>query len=164
MYFYSISSYYTWSNDTHKTSSLQFYINKVFQCDSGYYGIDCSVPSALSPMQEWPVWLRPAKVDLPDKVSINGDLMTIKAVVKKKRPLIYVYDLPPEFNAHLLEVRLWFIVFVWFNDQKCFISSPFSPYRVDISSLSVLTEYIQTRTGHCGQINYMGQRCELTRP
>ncbi|XP_074575072.1 uncharacterized protein LOC141831581 isoform X2 [Curcuma longa] len=75
------------------------------ECDSGYYGIDCSVPSALSPMQEWPVWLRPAKVDLPDKVSINGDLMTIKAVVKKKRPLIYVYDLPPEFNAHLLEGR-----------------------------------------------------------
>ncbi|XP_042417435.1 uncharacterized protein LOC122006135 isoform X1 [Zingiber officinale] len=75
------------------------------ECDRGYYGIDCSVPSALSPMQEWPVWLRPAKVDLPDKVSINGELMTIKAVVKKKRPLIYVYDLPPEFNAHLLEGR-----------------------------------------------------------
>ncbi|KAG6493187.1 hypothetical protein ZIOFF_048164 [Zingiber officinale] len=75
------------------------------ECDRGYYGIDCSVPSALSPMQDWPVWLRPAKVDLPDKVSINGELMTIKAVVKKKRPLIYVYDLPPEFNAHLLEGR-----------------------------------------------------------
>lgn len=50
------------------------------------------------------MWLLPAKVDLPDKAPINGDLMTIKAVVKKKRPLIYVYDLPPEFNAHLLEV------------------------------------------------------------
>ncbi|XP_065011559.1 uncharacterized protein LOC135585634 isoform X2 [Musa acuminata AAA Group] len=74
------------------------------ECDRGYYGIDCSVPSSLSPIQEWPEWLRPATVDLPDKVP-SSDLLTIKAVVKKKRPLIYVYDLPPEFNAHLLEGR-----------------------------------------------------------
>ncbi|CAL9096141.1 unnamed protein product [Musa acuminata var. zebrina] len=75
------------------------------ECDRGYYGIDCSVPSSISPIQEWPEWLRPATVDLHDKAPTSSDLLTIKAVVKKKRPLIYVYDLPPEFNAHLLEGR-----------------------------------------------------------
>ena len=76
------------------------------QCDRGWYGIDCSVPSALSSMQDWPRWLRPSTVDIPDKAYLGSDYMTIKAVVKKTRPLIYVYDLPPEFNSHLLEVRL----------------------------------------------------------
>ncbi|WOK95473.1 hypothetical protein Cni_G04180 [Canna indica] len=75
------------------------------ECDRDYYGIDCSIPSASSTVQEWPAWLRPVKVNLPEKAPINGDLMSIKAVVKKKRPLIYVYDLPPEFNAHLFEGR-----------------------------------------------------------
>ncbi|XP_019702480.1 uncharacterized protein [Elaeis guineensis] len=77
------------------------------QCDNGYYGIDCSIPSALSPMQEWPAWLRPSKVDVPDKAPIGTNLINVSAVVKKKRPLIYVYDLPPEFNSHLLEGRHW---------------------------------------------------------
>ncbi|XP_020104566.1 uncharacterized protein LOC109721384 isoform X2 [Ananas comosus] len=75
------------------------------QCNSGYYGIDCSIPSATSPIQEWPAWLRPSKVDIPDITNSAGGFMNMKAVVKKRRPLIYVYDLPPEFNSHLLEGR-----------------------------------------------------------
>ncbi|KAJ0960495.1 hypothetical protein J5N97_001654 [Dioscorea zingiberensis] len=40
-----------------------------------------------------------------DKLQLNSDSMSIKVVIEKKRPLIYVYDLPPEFNSHLLEGR-----------------------------------------------------------
>lgn len=32
--------------------------------------------------------------------------MNLSAVVKKKRPLIYIYDLPPDFNSLLLEVTI----------------------------------------------------------
>lgn len=74
------------------------------QCDSGWYGIDCSIPSTSAAIQEWPMWLRPSRVDVPDKAPLDSD-MNVKAIVKKKRPLIYVYDLPPEFNSHLLEGR-----------------------------------------------------------
>ncbi|KAM0937662.1 putative xylogalacturonan beta-1,3-xylosyltransferase [Dioscorea sansibarensis] len=70
------------------------------ECDNGWYGIDCSIPSALSPIQEWPTWLQPTTVEFPSSNSTS-----IKAVVEKKRPLIYVYDLSPEFNSQLLEGR-----------------------------------------------------------
>ncbi|PKA53601.1 putative glucuronoxylan glucuronosyltransferase F8H [Apostasia shenzhenica] len=75
------------------------------QCDIGWYGIDCSIPSALSPIKEWPMWLRPSVVEVPDKANDGDDVANVKAIVKKKRPLVYVYDLPPEFNSHLLEGR-----------------------------------------------------------
>ncbi|CAA6667335.1 unnamed protein product [Spirodela intermedia] len=74
-------------------------------CDSGWYGIDCSIPSVQSPMNEWPRWLRPAAAILPDSSPEISRLVSIKAIVSKRRPLIYVYDLPPEFNSHLLEGR-----------------------------------------------------------
>ena len=56
-------------------------------------------------MGEWPKWLRPAQVDIPSN-ELTGSLVNLNATVKKKRPLIYVYDLPPEFNSLLLEVRM----------------------------------------------------------
>ncbi|XP_043711978.1 uncharacterized protein LOC122660809 [Telopea speciosissima] len=74
------------------------------QCNSGWYGTDCSIPSVLSSVQEWPRWLRPATVDVPD-AQVSSSPVNVNAVVKKKRPLIYVYDLPPEFNNLLLEGR-----------------------------------------------------------
>ncbi|XP_058073601.1 uncharacterized protein LOC131222515 [Magnolia sinica] len=74
------------------------------QCDAGWYGIDCSIPSVLSSMREWPRWLQPATVSLAD-THLTGDLLNVNALVKKKRPLIYVYDLPAEFDSHLLEGR-----------------------------------------------------------
>ncbi|KAJ1692556.1 hypothetical protein LUZ63_009254 [Rhynchospora breviuscula] len=70
------------------------------QCDSGYYGIDCSIPTAASYLLKGPAWLRPSIMELPNNSSPN-----VKMVVMKKHPLIYVYDLPPEFNSHLLEGR-----------------------------------------------------------
>ncbi|KAH9648144.1 EGF-like domain-containing protein [Citrus sinensis] len=75
------------------------------QCDSGWYGVDCSIPSVMSSMSEWPQWLRPAHIDIPINANITGNLVNLNAVVKKKRPLLYVYDLPPEFNSLLLEGR-----------------------------------------------------------
>lgn len=57
-------------------------------------------------MNEWPRWLRPAAAILPDGAPESSRLVNIKAIVSKRRPLIYVYDLPPEFNSHLLEVSL----------------------------------------------------------
>lgn len=75
------------------------------QCNTGWYGIDCSIPSVLSSIREWPRWLRPATVDVPDNTHLTGGPLSLNALVKKKRPLIYVYDLPPEFNSHLLEGR-----------------------------------------------------------
>ncbi|XP_052175852.1 uncharacterized protein LOC127790391 isoform X2 [Diospyros lotus] len=74
------------------------------QCDHGWFGVDCSVPSASSSVREWPQWLRPAQINIPDSAHV-GNLVTLNAVVEKKRPLVYVYDLPPEFNSHLLEGR-----------------------------------------------------------
>lgn len=74
------------------------------QCDSGWYGVDCSIPSVNSSIRDWPQWLSPAQISIPD----NGPNTTgLKAMVKKERPLIYVYDLPPEFNSLLLEVRMF---------------------------------------------------------
>jgi len=85
-------------------------VNKViivyFQCDNGWYGVDCSMPSVISSITEWPSWLRPARIDIVDDTHANGKMINLNAVVAKKRPLIYVYDLPPEFNSLLLEVRI----------------------------------------------------------
>ncbi|XP_041028569.1 uncharacterized protein LOC121268379 isoform X2 [Juglans microcarpa x Juglans regia] len=75
------------------------------QCDNGWYGIDCSIPSVVSSVRDWPQWLRPARIDVPDDAYLTAKAVNLNAVVKKKRPLIYVYDLPPGFNSLLLEGR-----------------------------------------------------------
>ncbi|KAF5747987.1 Exostosin family protein isoform 1 [Tripterygium wilfordii] len=74
------------------------------ECDNGWYGADCSVPSVFSSIKGWPRWLQPAQVDIPD-MQLMGSPFSLNAVVKKKRPLIYIYDLPPDFNSLLLEGR-----------------------------------------------------------
>ncbi|KAJ8528549.1 hypothetical protein K7X08_022241 [Anisodus acutangulus] len=75
------------------------------QCYSGWFGADCSVPSILSSIREWPLWLRPAQVNVPENVNSGESLVNLDAIAEKKRPLIYVYDLPPDFNSLLLEGR-----------------------------------------------------------
>ncbi|KAK4798590.1 hypothetical protein SAY86_030916 [Trapa natans] len=75
------------------------------QCDRGWYGVDCSVPSVLSTLREWPRWLRPAAIEVPTDMKLSGTLRNLNAFVGKKRPLVYIYDLPPEFNSLLLEGR-----------------------------------------------------------
>lgn len=81
-----------------------------FQCNSGWYGVDCGIPSVESSAVDWPLWLRPAQVDVPDNLQFAGKVANLNAVVKKKRPLIYIYDLPPRFNSLLLEVSMNLIV------------------------------------------------------
>ncbi|KAI7993049.1 Protein SHOOT GRAVITROPISM 6 [Camellia lanceoleosa] len=46
------------------------------------------------------------KVDVPNSAQHVGNLVNLNAVVEKKRPLIYVYDLSSEFNNLLHEVSL----------------------------------------------------------
>ncbi|XP_071737540.1 uncharacterized protein [Rutidosis leptorrhynchoides] len=75
------------------------------QCENGWYGVDCSIPSIHSSIRDWPKWLRPARVSIPDDGPVAGNIIELNAVVEKKRPFIYVYDLPPEFNSLLLEGR-----------------------------------------------------------
>ncbi|KAF7819004.1 putative glucuronoxylan glucuronosyltransferase F8H [Senna tora] len=75
------------------------------QCVNGWYGVDCRTPSIISSIGEWPSWLRPAQIDVPDNLHFAGKITNTNAVVEKERPLIYVYDLPPEFNSLLLEGR-----------------------------------------------------------
>lgn len=94
----------------------------------------------MSSIGEWPLWLRPAQIDIPDKVNLSSPI-GLKSSVKKKRPLVYVYDLPPEFNSLLLEVSIEILML--FSSVKCFQMSCLSllqliwPYRDDISSWSV---------------------------
>lgn len=76
----------------------------MLQCNNGWYGIDCSVPSVVSSIGEWPQWLRPAQLDVPDSLHLPEKVTKLDATVKKKRPLIYIYDLPPDYNNLLLEV------------------------------------------------------------
>ncbi|XP_057535580.1 uncharacterized protein LOC130813737 isoform X1 [Amaranthus tricolor] len=77
------------------------------QCHGGWYGADCSIPSVSASISDWPQWLRPAHIDLPGPGHEHAaeTIDELGALVTKKRPLIYVYDLPPEFNSLLLEGR-----------------------------------------------------------
>ncbi|CAN1183534.1 Probable glucuronoxylan glucuronosyltransferase F8H [Linum perenne] len=75
------------------------------QCRSGWYGIDCSIPSVLSPLRGWPRWLQPSQLNIPENKNGTTKQFNLNALVKKKRPLVYIYDLPPEFNSLLLEGR-----------------------------------------------------------
>ncbi|XP_062181729.1 uncharacterized protein LOC133886028 isoform X2 [Phragmites australis] len=62
------------------------------------------IPSAYSLAYDWPSWLQPP-MNLLDLKNSSNTPINVKVVVQKKRPLIYVYDLPAEFNSHLLEGR-----------------------------------------------------------
>lgn len=57
-------------------------------------------------IREWPQWLRPAQINIPNTTKHVGSLVGLTAMVEKKRPLVYVYDLPPEFGSLLLEVSM----------------------------------------------------------
>ncbi|KAI3996940.1 hypothetical protein MKX01_021216 [Papaver californicum] len=157
------------------------------QCKDGWYGPDCSIPSVFSSIQEWPQWLRPSTVDIPDNSHLTKALPGIKATVKKKRPLIYVYDLPPEFNSHLIEGRHFKFecvnriyddlnATVWteqlYGSQMALLESMLaSPYRTlngdeaDYFFVPVLDSCIITRADdapHLSMEEHMGLRSSLT--
>ncbi|KAK7396264.1 hypothetical protein VNO78_17142 [Psophocarpus tetragonolobus] len=49
-------------------------------------------------------WLHPAKVDVADNQHFCEKVESVNAVVAKKRPLLYVYYLPPDFDSLVLEL------------------------------------------------------------
>ncbi|XWS59169.1 hypothetical protein CRYUN_Cryun08bG0099000 [Craigia yunnanensis] len=156
------------------------------QCYNGWYGTDCSIPSVVSPIGEWPKWLRPAQVDILSN-ELTGSLVNLNATVKKKRPLIYVYDLPPEFNSLLLEGRhfkfecvnriyddrnatLWTDQ-LYGSQMALYESILVSPYRTlngeeaDFFFVPVLDACIITRADdapHLSMENHTGLRSSLT--
>lgn len=156
------------------------------QCKDGWYGVDCSIPSISSPLKEWPSWLRSATVHVPDG-RFGDDYHSIRAVVKKKRPLIYIYDLPPEFNIHLLEgrhFRFHCVNRLYDEDNKTFWTDQLygsqmalyesllaSPYRTlngeeaDYFYVPVLDACLIARADdvpHLSMKNHMGLRSYLT--
>ncbi|KAL2630097.1 hypothetical protein R1flu_014783 [Riccia fluitans] len=72
-------------------------------CVEGWHGIDCSIPSSLSSFKSWPYWLMPGVVKRTDASGSWQD-QSLQVLVEKRRPLIYIYELPPRFNSHLLEI------------------------------------------------------------
>lgn len=157
------------------------------QCANGWYGTDCSIPSVTSSVREWPQWLRPAQLDVPDNAHLTGKLVDLNAVVKKKRPLIYIYDLPPKFNSLLLEGRHFKFECVnrLYNDNNATIwtdqlygaqmalyeSILASPYRTlngeeaDFFFVPVLDSCIITRADdapHLSMEQHLGLRSSLT--
>ncbi|KAI3973582.1 hypothetical protein MKW92_033308 [Papaver armeniacum] len=141
----------------------------------------------FSSIHEWPKWLRPSVVDIPDNSHLTKALLGIKATLKKKKPLIYVYDLPPEFNSHLIEGRHWKFecvnrvyndlnATVWTNQlygsqMALFESMLASPYRTlngdeaDYFFVPVLDSCIITRANdapHLSIKEHMGLRSSLT--
>ncbi|GAV57281.1 Exostosin domain-containing protein [Cephalotus follicularis] len=157
------------------------------QCGNGWHGIDCSIPSVSSSFIEWPQWLRPAQVDVPDISNATENIVSFNALVKKKRPFIYVYDLPPEFNSLLLEGRHFKFECVnriyddrnatlWtdqlYGSQMAFYESILaSPHRTlngeeaDFFFVPVLDACIITRADdapHLSMQDHMGLRSSLT--
>lgn len=93
----------------------------LWQCKEGWYGVDCSTPSAAAARQLLsrppappgpldPQWLQGLKQGQDQVTPPQGDgqqarepLPVVRAV---RRPLIYVYDVSRVFTSSLLEVCL----------------------------------------------------------
>lgn len=101
-----------------------------FQCDKGWYGIDCSIPTASQALKMLPVeggagngdtaepdallpaWLQggaqggcpaaEAEGDRPE-MARQGHRTVLRGKVRRK-PLVYVYDMPPDFTMKQLQV------------------------------------------------------------
>lgn len=157
------------------------------QCNKGWYGVDCSVPSDQISVREWPQWLLPAQIDVPDHLHVTEKSFNLNPTVKKRRPLIYIYDLPPDFNSQLLQGRHWKFECVsriydhrnatmWTDDlygaEMAFYESILaSPHRTlngeeaDFFFVPVLDSCIITRADdapHLSLRDYMGLRSYLT--
>eukprot|EP00850_Spirogloea_muscicola_P014518 SM000105S13863 [mRNA] locus=s105:168661:173853:+ [translate_table: standard] len=156
-----------WSFCLNQCSGRGFCDQGFCRCDEGWYGIDCSTPSALSRRNSTsdPPWLVPffsvsSSTDIGSSASFLGDIAPApsrsiptsaakrRAVatidnsgrrllsytellnasvnsqylvrrqlllssaprtveVPKLRPLVYVYNIPNDFNAHILQGRQW---------------------------------------------------------
>eukprot|EP00798_Chlamydomonas_sp_ICE-L_P016187 gene16187-22349_t len=74
-----------------------------FQCHDGWYGHDCARKRASAPIlpsesfDNMPAWLKDV-VEIPPA---SAD--TPAASTQRKRPFIYVYDLPSMYNSRMLQ-------------------------------------------------------------
>eukprot|EP00271_Cylindrocystis_brebissonii_P008104 TRINITY_DN22132_c0_g1_i1.p1 TRINITY_DN22132_c0_g1~~TRINITY_DN22132_c0_g1_i1.p1 ORF type:complete len:881 (+),score=139.06 TRINITY_DN22132_c0_g1_i1:51-2693(+) len=73
------------------------------KCRDGWYGVDCSVPSAKTSIRgSMPPWMHSGEKEARHTTFNSG-----KLAVDRRRPLIYVYDLPRDLTSHQLEGRQW---------------------------------------------------------
>lgn len=104
------------------------------QCDQGWYGIDCSIPTASQALKDipaeegagkgeaallggamLPAWLQgsshgecrhaESEGDRP-AMALQGHSTVLRAKLRRK-PLVYIYDMPPEFTVQQLQVPLF---------------------------------------------------------
>ncbi|CAM6123952.1 unnamed protein product [Calypogeia fissa] len=97
--------YHTQSTCVNQCSGNGFCRNGFCACEEGWYGIDCSIPSVKTSMISWPSWLSSDGGPNSHQPSDVGYHESNNIYVERRRPLIYVYDLPAKFNSHLLEGR-----------------------------------------------------------
>ncbi|KAG1658531.1 hypothetical protein FOA52_008417 [Chlamydomonas sp. UWO 241] len=86
------------------------------RCDDGWYGTDCSRRRGgmeIDPIAELPVWLSPVvkvpPASLPPLVEEQAEGAGRGEggrVVGRRRPLMYVYDMPPHLNTQMLQYKL----------------------------------------------------------
>ncbi|KAK3217773.1 hypothetical protein Dsin_011743 [Dipteronia sinensis] len=146
------------------------------QCDNGWYGTDCSIPSVTSSVREWPQWLRPAQLDIPSNANITGNLINLNAVLKKKRPLIIFMICPQSSTVYSLRIYDEINATLWtdqlYGSQIAFYESLLaSPYRTlngeeaDFFFVPVLDACIITRADdapHLSMQEHEGMRSSLT--
>ncbi|KAL2923711.1 putative glucuronoxylan glucuronosyltransferase F8H [Bienertia sinuspersici] len=143
------------------------------QCHGGWYGADCSVPSAFSSIREWPQWLRPAQINMPGSALAAESINCLDAAVKKKRPLIYgrhfkfecVNRLYDERNATVWTEQLYGAQMAIYES---FLASPYRTLNgeeADFFFVPVLDSCIITRgddAPHFNMQDHRGMRSSFT--
>jgi hypothetical protein len=106
------------------------------RCHDGWYGTDCSRKAEGLPVEppSYPPWVLPVvkqqaqvSVKIKEYSRVNGNLVVVSNTTKvedqqeeaalresptsRRRPLIFVYDIPPQYNAHMLQYKI--------NDMAC---------------------------------------------
>eukprot|EP00850_Spirogloea_muscicola_P023503 SM000362S13790 [mRNA] locus=s362:53583:57514:- [translate_table: standard] len=77
------------------------------ECEDGWYGVDCSIPTADAQLEatKLPLWLQ--NISQPAGLSGAAPRKELGVMKLRPRPLIYIYELPPTFNMHNLQGRHW---------------------------------------------------------
>ncbi|MEW5305094.1 MAG: hypothetical protein WDW36_007657 [Sanguina aurantia] len=86
-------------------------------CHAGWYGTDCTRKRAGSEMEEGDFESKPW---LKETVGIPPAAAAVPAAPTRKRPLIYIYDMPPEFTTRMHQYRISGNACVYrrYNDQN----------------------------------------------
>ncbi|KAK9123480.1 hypothetical protein Sjap_013082 [Stephania japonica] len=131
------------------------------QCDGGWYGADCSIPSILSTVHDWPQWLQPSTVYVPDT---KHSILSMSAVGRhyKFQCVNRIYN---ELNATFWTEELYG------SQMALYESILSSPYRTlngeqaDYFFVPVLDSCIITRADdapHLSMRDHGGLRSSMT--